>query len=162
MTTHARAHRSLLAQVEAAQRHVLATVEGLTTGGLERVVVPSGWSMTAMLTHLTYDVEIFWIHAILVGESTGIERVRDGWATRDAPAEAVSRYREAAAHSCDLVAAADLDAEPAWWPPSQVFPFPPFADGWACVHRLLSETTTHAGHLDVVRELIDGRQHLVV
>jgi hypothetical protein len=27
---------------------------------------------------------------------------------------------------------------------------------------VITETATHAGHLDAVRELIDGRQHLVV
>jgi hypothetical protein len=30
------------------------------------------------------------------------------------------------------------------------------------VLRLLMETATHAGHLDIARERIDGRQHLVV
>jgi len=30
------------------------------------------------------------------------------------------------------------------------------------VFRLLIETATHAGHLDLAREGIDGRQHLVV
>lgn len=31
-----------------------------------------------------------------------------------------------------------------------------------CILRLLVETATHAGHLDMAREAIDGHQHLVV
>jgi hypothetical protein len=30
------------------------------------------------------------------------------------------------------------------------------------VFRVLVETATHAGHLDMARERIDGHQHLVV
>jgi len=30
------------------------------------------------------------------------------------------------------------------------------------VLHVIAETATHAGHLDAVRELIDGRRHLVM
>lgn len=35
---------------------------------LTRPIVPSGWSMAAMVTHLTFDDEIFWGCAILGGD----------------------------------------------------------------------------------------------
>jgi hypothetical protein len=62
----------------------------------------------------------------------------------------------------ELLVEVHPDAPPRWWPPAEVFPFPPFSDVRACLFRILIETATHAGHLDIVRETIDGRQHLVV
>jgi hypothetical protein len=41
-------------------------------------------------------------------------------------------------------------------------PLPGLRQARACVLRLLVETATHAGHLDLARESIDGHQHLVV
>jgi len=160
MAVHA--DEQLIAHVHAAQDHVLTAVEGLTPAQLEQVVVPSGWSIARLLSHLTFDDEIFWIHAILTGLPEGIDQVQDGWRAQAAPGEAVVRYREAVLASRELIAAADLDAPPRWWPSEDVFPFPAFGTGRDCVWRLLTETLTHAGHLDIVRELLDGRQHLVV
>ncbi|MDF2093712.1 DUF664 domain-containing protein [Knoellia sp. 3-2P3] len=75
---------------------------------------------------------------------------------------AVAEYRRWGRRSDAVLAEVDLDESPRWWPPEEVFPFPPFADARGCVYRLLVETATHAGHLDIAREQIDGRQHLVV
>ncbi|MDI3194436.1 DUF664 domain-containing protein [Pseudarthrobacter sp. AL07] len=36
------------------------------------------------------------------------------------------------------------------------------ANGREILFRVLAETSVHAGHLDIVRELIDGHQNLVV
>lgn len=36
------------------------------------------------------------------------------------------------------------------------------SDGREVVLRVLTETSVHAGHLDIVRELADGHQDLVV
>lgn len=38
----------------------------------------------------------------------------------------------------------------------------PMANGREILFRVLAETSVHAGHLDIVRELIDGHQNLVV
>ena len=35
-------------------------------------------------------------------------------------------------------------------------------EGWEVLLRVLGETSLHAGHLDMAREAIDGRQDLVV
>ncbi|MCY1675646.1 DUF664 domain-containing protein [Pseudarthrobacter sp. SL88] len=35
------------------------------------------------------------------------------------------------------------------------------ATGREVLVRVLAETSVHAGHLDIVRELIDGHQHIV-
>jgi hypothetical protein len=158
-----RERTALLAHLDAERRHVLAAVAGLGEGDLTRPVAPSGWSIAQLLHHLTYDDEMFWAGAIIGGDEECIGLLRDGWAVPvTTGADAVAAYRRWTRHVDALLADVDLDAPPRWWPPQEVFPFPPFADARACVLRLLVETATHAGHLDLVRERIDGRQHLVV
>ena len=158
-----REREALLAHLAAERSHVLATVDGLPEDELTRAVAPSGWSMARMLNHLTYDDEIFWGGAIAAGDPECIGLVQDGWQVPvTLGADAVTTYDRWGRRVADLLAELDLDAPPRWWPPAEVFPFPPFADARACVFRLLIETATHAGHLDLARESIDGHQHLVV
>lgn len=47
-------------------------------------------------------------------------------------------------------------------PPASMFDALPMSDGREVLFRGLTETSVHAGHLDVVREFIDGHQNLVV
>lgn len=158
-----REREELLAHLDAERRHVLAAVEGLSEEDLTRVAAPSGWSIAQMLHHLTYDDEIFWAGAVLGGDQECIGLIQDGWKVPvTSGADAVALYSAWGRRSDAALAEVDLDAPPRWWPPAEVFPFPPFADARACVFRLLVETATHAGHLDIARERIDGRQHLVV
>ena len=89
-------------------------------------------------------------------------RFDHGSATIQSGAETVERYRAWSGRTDRVLATTDLDAPPRWWPPADLFPFPPFGTARQGVFRLLVETATHAGHLDIVRELIDGHQHLVV
>jgi hypothetical protein len=158
-----RERAELLASLDAGRRHVLAAAEGLGESDLTRAAAPSGWSIAQLLNHLTYDDEIFWAGAVVGGDPECIGSIQDGWQVPVVSgAEAVARYDRWRRRSDAVLADVDLDAPPRWWPPADVFPFPPFADTRACVFRLLLETATHAGHLDLVREQIDGHQHLVV
>lgn len=163
MTAMELPHRLLIGQVVEQQEHVLAAVQGLDSAALSRAVAPSGWSAVSLLGHLTFDDEIFWIHAILAGEPDAVDQIRDGWseAPQD-PRDAVERYRRACLNTRAILEDADLHGPPRWWSPAEGFPFPAFESGWQCVFRLLAETAVHAGHLDLCRELIDGRQHLVL
>ncbi len=156
------ARESLLANLRAERRHVLAAVDGLGEADLNRSLVPSGWTIAALLSHLALDDEMFWIGAVLGADAEAIDGLIDGWSTGWTGAAALDRYRTEIERSDRILAAADLDRPPLWTPPPEVFPFPPFADSWQVVLRVLVETSTHAGHLDIVRELIDGHQHLVV
>jgi hypothetical protein len=158
-----RERTALLAQLDAEREHVLASVRGLGEGDLTRPLAPSGWSMAQLLQHLTFDDEIFWIGAIVGADPGCIDLVQDGWRVPvTSGADAVAGYERWCGRSRAVLAEADLDAPPRWWPGEDVFPFPPFADARACVLRVLVETATHAGHLDIVREQLDGHQHLVV
>ncbi|WP_394253506.1 mycothiol transferase [Arthrobacter pityocampae] len=153
----------LLAQLAAERAHVLRAVDGLTETQMSTALVPSGWSVTSLLNHLAFDDEMFWISAVLGGNPEAIDALHDGWAsTPMTGAEAVSIYREQIISSDAVLAEADLDAPPLWWPPENQFDQPPMADGREIVFRVFMETSVHAGHLDIVRELIDGHQNLVV
>ena len=153
----------LLAHLRSEREHVLAAVDGLDDGAMTRVVAPSGWSIAQLLQHLTYDDEIFWVNAILGADEEAIGLVQDGWSVPvTSGADAVSTYRTWAQRSDAVLASLDLDQAPRWWPPADVFPFARFAEARDCVYRVLVETATHAGHLDIVREGIDGHQHLAV
>jgi hypothetical protein len=119
--------------------------------------------MTQMLNHLAYDNEMFWISAVLGGDARAIAALHNGWKSRPMTgAEALDIYTREITRSEEVLAGVDLDARPVWWPPASQFPAPPMAEGREVVFRVLAETSIHAGHLDIVRELIDGHQDLVV
>lgn len=153
----------LLEHLEAERRHVLAAVDGLNEGTLTRAVAPSGWSIAQLLNHLAYDAEIFWGCAIVGGDEEAIGLIQDGWkVTVTSGTTVVEWYRHWSRRADAVFAKMDLDGPPRWWPGEDDFPFPPFPDARQCLFRLLLETATHAGHLDMAREGIDGHQHLVV
>jgi uncharacterized damage-inducible protein DinB len=153
----------LLAHLADARLHVLRAVDGLDDEEMHRPLVPSGWTVTHLLNHLAYDDEMFWISAVLGGDPRAIATLHDGWASRSMTgAEAIDLYRHEIARSDELLTTIDLDAPPRWRPSADEFSGPLLADGRAVVFRVLSETSVHSGHLDIVRELIDGHQHLVV
>ncbi|WP_253904193.1 DUF664 domain-containing protein [Arthrobacter sp. Br18] len=76
--------------------------------------------------------------------------------------EAVNIYKREIVRSNDVLAKVDLDAPPRWWPSASGFGASPMVDGREVVFRVLVETSTHAGHLDIARESIDRHQHRVV
>ncbi|MHA7285933.1 mycothiol transferase [Arthrobacter sp. MDT3-44] len=153
----------LLAQLAAERAHALRAVKGLTEQQMSTSLVPSGWTVTGLLNHLAFDDEMFWISAVLGANPAAINDLHDGWNSPPMTGlDAVSIYREQLTRSDTVLAEGDLAAPPRWWPPASEFGQPPMADGREVVFRVLTETSIHAGHLDIVRELIDGHQNLVV
>lgn len=159
---------ALLGALEATRRHALAIVDGLAEADLRRPVLPSGWSCLDMIKHLTFDEEIFWFRAVMAGEHAAIELLetpaaRASWKaeTELSAAEIVDRYRTEIARSNAIIEAADLDAPPAWWP-GELFGDWRLDDLHGILLHMIVEVACHAGHLDATRELIDGRQFLVL
>lgn len=161
----------LLEALNGQRRHVLAVVEGLDDDALRRPVAPSGWSVVEMLRHLTLGDERYWFHTVTGGVPLDywptapetFDRPDDWYVAEDeSPADVVRQYREAIAESDRIIAAAGLDAAPRrpedWWGAAGL----QFPDLRSVVLHVIVDTATHAGHLDVVRELLDGRQHLVL
>ena len=77
-------------------------------------------------------------------------------------ADVLAAYRAAIAHSDEIISARRLSDPPArpetWWHDAGL----DFPDLRTIVVHVLVETSVHAGHLDAARELLDGRQHLVI
>ena len=143
--------------------HVLGILEGLSEEDLRRPVLPSGWTCLGLVNHLALDVERFWFRAVVAGQQVDLADGDAAWQVGpEVPAQAVfDRYREEVALADAVLTSTPLDAAPAWWP-SSVFPDLPPRDLRNNILAVITETANHAGHLDAVRELIDGRTWLVL
>jgi hypothetical protein len=161
------AERTLLLGRLAAQReHVLSQVEGLSEDQLRRPVLPSGWSCLGLVRHLTLSDERYWFEVVVAGgpldfwpdDDNGDWRVEAG-ETSDS---VLAAYRTAISGADEIIAARRFSDPPAqpedWWAAAGLA----FPDLRAVVVHVLVETATHAGQLDAVRELLDGRQYVVV
>jgi hypothetical protein len=84
------------------------------------------------------------------------------WIPDDAsPRDILDAYRAEIASSDEIVRARGLDDELLWWDESLFGPGSRPDNVRDVILHVIAETAAHAGHMDVVRELIDGRQHLV-
>jgi hypothetical protein len=139
---------------------ILWKVDGMSDRDLRKVIVPSGWSPLGMVKHLAY-VERNWYRMRFAGE----EDLSVPWTDDDPdadfriePEETTERilefYRDECRRSREIARGASFDDVAAAWPADR----PPEKRPnlrWITVH-MIEETARHAGHLDVVRELIDG------
>jgi uncharacterized damage-inducible protein DinB len=156
----------LLRQLAAQRRHVLGILDGLSEDQLRRPVLPSGWSCLGLIKHLALSDEHYWFRCVLAGESLDYfpEQPNGDWqVSPDESAEDVfALYREEIRRADAILAdttpeTAPRQPDPAWAEWGMHFP-----DTRSVVMHVVTETATHAGHLDVVRELIDGRQWIVL
>lgn len=143
--------------------HVLGILEGLSDEQLRRPVLPSGWTCLGLVRHLAVDVERFWFRAVVAGESVDLTSGDGGWQVSAdmSAAEVLDLYRHEIEVANKIIADRSLDAAPAWWP-VEVFPDLPEKDLSQTLLHVITETACHAGHLDAVRELIDGRTWLIL
>ena len=129
---------------------VLKKTADLSDEQLRRVLVDSGTSLLGLVQHLT-DAEHFWFGYQIGGRGDDDYDFSMDVPTDRSPDEVLGAYREAIAASDDILAAvADFDT-----------PMAVPIDGrrhsvrWVVAH-MTGETTRHAGHADILRELIDG------
>ncbi|WP_326943607.1 DinB family protein [Amycolatopsis sp. NBC_01307] len=152
--------RTLLRYLHAQRAAVLAILEGLGEPALTTPVLPSGWTPLGMVEHLGY-AERFWFQEIVTGTAGPVAWPDDDHApltTPRAPDVVFAFYREQCRRSDEIFAATPLDT-----PSKGRFPDLPeaeIADLRGVVLHVIEETARHAGQLDVVRELIDGRTGL--
>jgi hypothetical protein len=153
---------ALLQQLQAQRGHVLGILEGLTDEQLRRPVLPSAWSSLGLVRHLALDVERFWFRICVAGEQVELPTMAGAWEVPgdESPEDVVALYREEGRLADAIVRRTPLDAGPAYWP--DFFGDLPPRDLRRTILHVLVETATHAGHLDAVRELIDGRTWLVL
>ena len=135
---------TLLALLQYQRESLVRKIEGLDEEAARRRLVPSGTSLIWLVEHLASAEAIWVVHRFAGREGTS------GTARHDTVASAVDAYRAAWVVTDAIVAEASLDdlcrrgeAEP------------PVNLRWVLAH-LLEETARHAGHADILRELIDG------
>jgi uncharacterized damage-inducible protein DinB len=142
-----------------ARESLLWKLDGLSEYDVRRPLVASGTNLLGLVKHLA-SVELGYFGDCM-GRPSGeplpwydddAEIDADLWATVDESRDdIVALYRRAWAHTDATIEALDLDAvgHVPWW-----------GDGEVTLHRLLvhmvTETNRHAGHADILRELIDA------
>src|SRR5262245_58791650 len=150
-------HRYLKAGREA----LLWKLDGLSEYDIRRPMVPTGTNLLGLVKHLAsveagYFGETFGrpFQEPLPWFDEGAEPNADLWATAEESREQlVGLYRHVWAHSDATIEALPLEAtgQVPWWPPER---------REVTLHRVLvhmiAETHRHAGHANIVRELIDG------
>ncbi len=120
-----------------------------------------------MVRHLALDVERFWFQGTVAGDRDYIGAFLaapdNAWQVDpDVPAETLfDLYRREIARTDAIIAATALDAAPAWWP-AELFGDWRLNSVREVILHTMTETACHAGHLDAVHELIDGRKWLVL
>ena len=160
---------TLMAFLNAQREALLAILDGLDDAAMRRPVVPSGWSPIGLIWHLG-GAEMYWIQIVLAGrlpeadetggddEEAGAGGSNGPFVTDEPVTEIIAAYRAQCRQSDDVLAAVALDSAPRG-------PVDPdmaelATNGRTIVLHLIEETARHAGHLDIARELIDGRTGL--
>jgi uncharacterized damage-inducible protein DinB len=135
-----------------------AKCEGVSAENARRAPLPGSPLMTlsGLVNHLRW-VEYYWFQVVFLGEEdngpwTDEDPDREMRIAVDMPlADVLREYAEQAARYRELVAANGLNAQAKT----------PIRDGrhvdlrWILLH-LIEEAARHNGHLDIVRELVDG------
>jgi hypothetical protein len=156
----------LLSHLTAHRTHAQTAVDGLDDHSLRAVALPSGWTLLGMIRHLTLDEERFWFRAVVAGDPDAIgffDTDPNTWriGVDESADEVLAAYRTEIERSDEVIARTDLDAPPAWWP-GDLFGEWRLGSLREILLHMISEVACHAGHLDAARELIDGRQWLVL
>lgn len=140
---------------------LLWKLEGLSDYDIRRPLVPTGTNLLGLVKHVS-GIEAGYLGAsfgrpfegLLPGQGDDTEPQDDMWATAEETRDQLTAlYRRVWEHSDATIAALPLDTigRVPWWPPEHQE---------ITLHRVLvhmiSETERHAGHADLVRELIDG------
>ena len=148
------------------RNHVLGILEGLTDEQLRRPVLPSGWNCLGMVRHLALADEHYWFRSVVAGESFDFfpEGPNAEWllGPGESAGDVFARYRDEIERSNAVIAATALDAPPRQPDPRWREWGIDFPDLRFIMLHVMKETACHAGHLDAVRELIDGRQWIVM
>jgi hypothetical protein len=156
--------QALVAFLAAQRAAVLSIVAGLDEDAWHRSVVPSGWTPAGLVEHLG-GAEWHWFQGVVAGKhfepAPGDEAPYDPTAAfvSDEPsAEIINFYRDQCASSDAVLAVTPLSARPRGRHGDPEME-EPVDVRWIVLH-MIEETARHAGHLDIARELLDGRTGL--
>jgi uncharacterized damage-inducible protein DinB len=146
--------------LQSAREVLLWKLDGLSEYDIRRPLTPTGTNLLGIVKHVA-SVELEYFGpvfgrphaAALPWIADDADPNADMWATPDESREdIIGLYRRSWLHADATIAALALDApgRVPWWT----------GDGEVTLHRIIvhmiAETQRHAGHADIVRELIDG------
>ena len=165
--------RMLLGFLQYQRDAVLKIVEGLPAEAWQTQVVPSGWTVAGMLWHLG-GVEHHWLQHVTTGvleESPAGEEEEDeedgGYDPEAAftcdwsSADLIAGYRDECRRSDEVLAVTPLSAAPRGlrFHPDSEYTRQITNVRWIVLH-VIEETAAHSGHLEIARELLDGKTRL--
>ena len=140
--THADERATLHALLQYCRDSFVRKLDGVDDATARRQLLPTPTTLLWLTQHLSYAEDI-WVARRFAGEASG-------HADADSLAGAIDVYRATCARTDAIVAASsfdevcrDIDVEPN------------VNLRWVVVH-LIEETARHAGHADIIRELLDG------
>ncbi|WP_330342038.1 DinB family protein [Streptomyces sp. NBC_00557] len=150
----------LHSDLRALREAMLGKLDGLGEYDVRRPLTSTGTNLLGLVKHLSvwearYFGEVFgrpFPEPLHRWDDAGT-RETDMWAAEhETREEVIGRYRRAARHSDATIAALAIDSpgHVPWWPRPDVKLFN------VLVH-MLTETSRHAGHADILREQLDGR-----
>ncbi|QTE28836.1 DinB family protein [Pengzhenrongella sicca] len=148
--------------LQEAREALLRKLDGITEYDARRPLTATGTNLLGLVKHVA-SVELGYFgetferpHGVpLPWLDEGAEPNADMWATPEqSHAEIVALYHRAWAHSDATIDALDLDAvgHVPWWSPERNE-----VTLLRILAHMIAETSRHAGHADIVRELIDGQ-----
>ena len=139
---------TLLGMLQYQRESFVRKVGGIDSDAAHRRIVPSGTTLLWLTKHLA-TAEATWVLRRFAGGDDVVpnDAVVDG----DTIAAAIDAYRAMWKRVDDVVGGADLDATCARMEDGE----PQVNLRWILAH-LVQETARHAGHADILRELIDG------
>jgi uncharacterized damage-inducible protein DinB len=134
---------------------ILLKADGLSDEDLRRPMVPSGTSLLGMIKHLAF-VERWWFQSVFAGADVDFPWTDDDpdadW--RPEPEETADQildlYRSECEASRRVIAQASPDDHEAGESSRGKTTL-----RWILIH-MIEETARHAGHADILREMIDG------
>ena len=155
---------ALILFLDAQRTSVLAIIDGLPEELLRARVLPSNWSPIGLVEHLGY-AERHWFQEVMLGTATDLPWPPDppgsGPLETDHPTDEVfAFYREQCRQSDRVLETTALSTAPAATHEYDPVLAAQTTDLRRIVLHVIEETARHAGHLDVVRELLDGRTGL--
>jgi hypothetical protein len=153
------AKENLHSELRDVREAMLWKLDGLCEYDIRRPLTPTGTTLLGLVKHLSiwesrYFGEVFdrpFPEPLPRWDDAG-ERGADMWATEHETREEITdRYRRAGEHSDQTITALAIDSpgHVPWWPRPNVKLFN------VLVH-MLTETSRHAGHADILREQLDG------
>ena len=162
--------RMLLGFLQYQRDSVLKIVEGLPEDAWQTPVVSSGWTVAGMLAHLG-GVEHHWLQHVTTGvmeeppaageageEEDGAYDPEAAFTCAWPSADLIAGYRDECRRSDEVLAITPLSAAPRGLGFHQD---PEYTKQimnvrWIVLH-VIEETAAHSGHLEIARELLDGK-----